>query len=311
MNPASSTIKREITGRTLAAFFAIAFGLSWGLMSLYFAFPEHLERIFGPVGYTNPLFVLAVYAPALAGLGLTLRHYGLRGLGSFLRRLTLWRMPAAWWTLLLLGVPAVFYLGATIKGTFPASFPFSPWYSVLPALLTGLAIGPMEEFGWRGFALPLLQRRFSPFVASLVLGVVWAVWHVPAFFMSGTPQSSWSFGSFFLGVMAITMILTPMFNSARGSLLVAAIFHFMMNNPVWPDAQPWDSVLFAVVAVVVVIINRKAMFTRGSGVTEVLAPEAGSSERTLRTSGADAESLPDSTLYDAHIGTSRPTLHTR
>jgi len=111
----------------------------------------------------------------------------------------------------------------------------------------------MEELGWRGVALPLLQRRFTPFVASLVLGVIWAVWHLPAFFMSGTPQSGWSFGSFFLGVMAITIILTPMFNAARGSLLVAALYHFLMNNPIWPDAQPWDSVLFALVAVVVVL----------------------------------------------------------
>jgi len=310
MNPARKTTKREMTGKTLMAFFAIAFGLSWGLMSLYFAFPDQLERTFGPVGYTNPLFVLAVYAPALAGIGLTLRHHGLRGLGSFLRRLTLYRMPAAWWTFLLLGVPAVFYLGATIKGTFPAPFPFSPWYEVVPALLIGLAIGPMEEFGWRGFALPLLQRRFSPFTASLVLGAIWALWHVPAFFMSGTPQSGWSFGSFFLGVMAITMILTPMFNSARGSLLVAALYHFMMNNPVWPDAQPWDSVLFAVVAVIVVVINRKTMFARGAGVTEVLAPRAGASERPVHTLG-DEELQTGSTLYDVHAATSRPTLHTR
>ncbi len=82
-----------MTMRTLGAFVGIAFGLSWGLMSLHFAFPDQLERIFGPVGYTNPLFVTAVYAPALAGLALVGKHYGLRGLGSFLRRLMMWRAP--------------------------------------------------------------------------------------------------------------------------------------------------------------------------------------------------------------------------
>lgn len=267
----TDTNGRGMTVRTLGPFFAVTFGLCWGLGALLVAFPQ-IERVVGPMGYTNPLFILMVWAPAFAGAGLVVRHHGLRGLGRFLRRSTLWRMPAAWWSLLLLGVPAIFYLGATIKGTFPAPLPFTPWYSVVPALATALAIGPMEEFGWRGVALPLLQRRFSPFVASLVLGAIWAVWHLPAFFMSGTPQSEWSIGSFFLGVVAITLILTPMFNAGRGSLLVAFLFHFMMNNPVWPDAQPWDSVLFALVAATVVIVNRKTMFARDAGVTEMLAP---------------------------------------
>ena len=102
----------------------------------------------------------------------------------------------------------------------------------------------MEELGWRGLALPLLQRRFSPFVASLVLGVIWAVWHLPAFFFS-TPMSGFSFGTWFLGVMAITLIVTAMFNASRGSLLVAYLFHWMLMNPITPDAQPWDSVILA------------------------------------------------------------------
>jgi membrane protease YdiL (CAAX protease family) len=265
----TNTAGRRMTFKTLGPFFAIAFGLSWGLGVLFVTVPK-IEQVFGPMGYTNPLFILMVWAPAFAGMGLVIGYHGFRGLGRFLRRLVLWRMSAAWWALLLLGVPATFYLGAIIKGTFPAPFPFSPWHTVFPALATALVIGPIEEFGWRGVALPLLQRRLTPFVASLVLGAIWAVWHLPAFFMSGTPQSGWSFGSFFLGVMAITLILTPMFNAARGSLLVAFVFHFMMNNPIWPDAQPWDSLLFTLVAAVVVVVNRKTMFARGAGVTEVL-----------------------------------------
>jgi membrane protease YdiL (CAAX protease family) len=109
---------------------------------------------------------------------------------------------------------------------------------VLPALLTTLLIGPVEEFGWRGVALPLMQRRLAPFWAGLWLGVVWALWHVPAFFLSGTPQSNWSLPGFFVGCVALSLILTPMFNAARGSLLVAALFHFQVNGPAWPDAQP-------------------------------------------------------------------------
>lgn len=263
--------EKGMTTRTLVPFLAIAFGLAWGLMGLYFAFPEQLESIFGPVGYANPLFVISVYAPAIAGLALTLRHYGIRGLGSFLRRLTFWRMPLVGWAFLVLGIPAVFYAGAAINGTLTGPEALA---TLLPSLALMLVLGPMEEFGWRGVALPLLQRKYTPFVASLVLGVIWAVWHLPAFFLGGTPQSGWSFGSFFLGVMAITMILTAMFNASAGSLLIAALYHFQMNNPAWPDAQPWDSVLFAVIAIVLVIVHRKKMFSREASVTDVIASPA-------------------------------------
>jgi len=182
-------------------------------------------------------------------------------------------MPAAWWAFLILGIPAVYYAAAAVTGAIRDPFPFSPWYKVIPALAAALLIGPIEEFGWRGVALPLLQRRFAPIWASLILGAVWGIWHLPAFFMSGTPQSAWSFGPYFLGVLGISVILTQMFNSSRGSLLIAALFHFQVNGPAWPDAQSLGFVLFAVIAVIVVIVNRKAMFSREAGVTDVLLPK--------------------------------------
>jgi membrane protease YdiL (CAAX protease family) len=274
--PATGTTEATPRGMrfgTLGPFFAIAFGLSWGLIALALLFPAQIEAIFGPIGYTNPLFILAVYAPGIAGIVLVWRHYGLKGLGSYFRRLTLWRMPLTWWVFLVLGIPAIVYGGAAIKGTLSDPFPFSPWYDVLPALAIGLVIGPIEEFGWRGVALPLLQRRFAPLWASLILAVVWGLWHVPAFFLSGTPQSAWSIGPYLVGVVAITVILTPMFNAARGSILIAALFHFQLNNPIWPDAQPWDSLVYVIAAVVIVLLNRRSMVTRDGAVTEVLMPE--------------------------------------
>jgi uncharacterized protein len=105
-----------------------------------------------------------------------------------------------------------------------------------------------------------------------LLGVIWAVWHMPAFLMRGTPQSAWSFAPFFAGVVALSIVMTPMFNAARGSLLVAALFHFQTNGPAWPDAQPWDSAIFALVAAAVVWLNRGAMFARGQAVVDVLLP---------------------------------------
>jgi uncharacterized protein len=267
--------QRPVMGtNTLVSFLALTFGLSWGPMSLFMLFADQLTTLFGEMSSTHPFFLLAVYAPGISGIFLVWRHYGLKGLGSFFRRLILWRAPIQWWLFLLLGIPVLIYAAAAIKGTVSDPFPFSPWTLVFPALVQSLLLGPMgEEFGWRGLALPLLQRRFSPFWASLVLGVVWAVWHAPAFLMSGTPQSAWSFGPFFVGLIAITVILTPLFNASRGSLLVAILYHLNIMNPIFPDAQPWDSFLLAIAAAVIVFLNRRQMFQRGSGVKEVLGSE--------------------------------------
>jgi hypothetical protein len=96
------------------------------------------------------------------------------------------------------------------------------------------------------------------------------VWHAPAFLLSGTPQSAWSFGPYLIGVLALSVIITPLFNAAQGSILIAMLFHFQMNGPAWPDAQPWENYLFALIAVGIVIINRKVMLTRGGGGTKVV-----------------------------------------
>jgi hypothetical protein len=168
---------------TLIPFFAIAFGLGWGIVILLIFFPDQTEAIFGPMGYTNPLFILAVYSPGLAGIFLVWRHYGVSGLSSSCGASPYGGCPSpggfSYWP----SVPAAFYLGAAIKGPITDPFPFSPWYAVIPALATGLVIGPVEELGWRGVALPLLQQRIAPLWSSLILGGIWGLWHLPAFFL--------------------------------------------------------------------------------------------------------------------------------
>jgi membrane protease YdiL (CAAX protease family) len=259
--------------RTIIPFLAITFGLSWGIAALLIFFTDQMVAIFGEITNSNPLYILMAYSPGIAGAFLVWRHYGLKGLGSFFRRLTLWRMPRVWWLFLIVGIPIIAYLAAALKGTISDPFPFSPWYLVFPALAQGFFLGTIEEFGWRGLALPLLQRKMAPFWAGLIVGIIWAAWHIPAFLMSGLQYSSWSAVPYFGGVIALSVIITPLFNSARGSLLIAYLYHFQMMNPIFPDAQPWDNLLFALAAVVIVVLNRRTMFKKGAGVTDVLMPE--------------------------------------
>lgn len=270
--PLQSKSGSAMETKALTQFLALTFALTWGLAATFFLFTDQVTAIFGDIGLTNPLVILAVYSPGIVGVFLVWWHYGLKGLGRYFKRLTLWRAPLVWWLFLIVGIPAVVYTGAAIKGTFNAQFPFFPWYEMLPALALSLFLGPIEELGWRGLALPLLQRRFAPFWAGLILGIIWAFWHIPSFLMSGMPQSTWSVVPYFLGIIAICVILTPLFNVSRGSLLISILYHFQMMNPLFPDAQPWDNLLWVAVAVVIVWFNHRTMFQRGAGVTDVLMP---------------------------------------
>jgi membrane protease YdiL (CAAX protease family) len=270
--PLQSKSRSKMEVKTLTQFLALTFALTWGIAALLILFADQMTAIFGEICLTNPLVILAVYSPGFVGVFLVWLHYGLKGLGSYFRRLMLWRAPLIWWLFLILGIPAMVYTGAAIKGTLSDPFPFFPWYTLLPALALALFLGPIEEYGWRGLALPLMQRRFSPFWAGLSLGGIWALWHIPSLLVSGMPQSTWSVMPYFLDIIAISVILIPLFNVTRGSLLISILFHFQMMNPIFPDAQPWDNLLWIAVAVVVVWLNRRTMFQRGAGVTDVLMP---------------------------------------
>lgn len=260
-----------MTTKSLLLFLGLTFGLTWGIAALLILFPDRLTALFGELSLTNPLFILAVYAPAFAAFILVVRHDGAQGLRRLLLRLTLWRCPVGWYLYLVAGIPLLMYCGVALKGTFgDEPFPFSPWVEVFPALAAALLIGPIEEFGWRGVALPLLQQRYAPLWAGLILGVIWGVWHVPAFLLGGTPQSAWSFGPYFVATVAVCVIITPLFNASRGSILLPALAHFQLNNPIYPDAHPYDTITFTLAAVVVVWLNRRTMFSREGAVTEVI-----------------------------------------
>jgi uncharacterized protein len=270
-HPSIQSERRQVQFTALWPFLAITFGLAWGIFVLILLFPKQLVELFGEVSGKNPLFILAVYAPAIAAFLVVARAGGLSGLGRYFGRLLLWRCAPIWYAFLLVGIPLTFYSGAWLKGNlFQEPFPFHAWQPMLSAMLVTLFIGPIEEFGWRGVALPLLQQRFAPIWAALILGVIWGLWHFPAFFQSGTPQSAWPFAPFFAGAVALSVIVTAMFNSSKGSILLPALFHFQLNNPIFPDAQPYDSALRIGVAVVVVWLNSKEMFSSTGAVTDVI-----------------------------------------
>jgi membrane protease YdiL (CAAX protease family) len=264
---------------SLVPFVLIAFGLAWGIVALFIFLPDRMTSLVGELTGQHPLFFLAVYAPAIAAFIVVIYYGGVAGFRRYLTRLFLWRCSPAWYAFLIIGIPLLFYGGSALKGNlFTEPFPFSSLQTLLVALLFMAIKGPVEEFGWRGLALPLLQRKFAPFWAGLILGVIWGLWHLPAFLLSGTPQSAWSFTPFFVGSVAVSVIVTQLFNASRGSILLPALLHFQLINPIWPDAQPYDTVFFVAAALLIVGSNRKVVFSRASAATEVIPKTDGNIE---------------------------------
>ncbi len=268
------TLKSEayqVPYRSFGPFLLISFGLAWGIIGLYIIFPDRMGALFGSLTGNHPLFFLAVYAPAIASFILVVRVGGIVGLRCFLGRVLLWRCSVAWYAFLIIGIPLIFITGSWLRGNLiTEQFPYESIQALLLALFLATIKGPVEEFGWRGLALPLLQRKFAPIWAGLILGAIWGVWHFPAFLLSGTQQSEWSFLAFFIGCLAISIIATALFNRSRGSILLSAFFHFSLMNPIFPDAQPYDTYLLVIAASIIVLWNHKSMFTQEGSIMEVI-----------------------------------------
>ena len=284
----SSGNSAQVPFNSLVPFLLITFSLAWGIIALFIFLPDQMTSLFGELTGQHPLFFLAVYAPAIAAFIVVIYYGGAAGLRRYLSRVLLWRCSPAWYAFLIVGVPLLFFGGSVLKGNlFVEPFPFSSFQTFVVALLFMAIKGPVEEFGWRGLALPLLQRKFTPLWAGMILGVIWGLWHLPAFLLSGTPQSAWSFTPFFVGSVAVSVIVTQLFNASRGSILLPALLHFQLINPIWPDAQPYDTIFFVAAAILVVWLNRKAMFKRECGITEVML------QAETRLIREDAEAKPE------------------
>lgn len=101
-----------------------------------------------------------------------------------------------------------------------------------------------------------------------------SVWHFPAFIVGRTPHSEWIFVEFFVSAVVLSVIMTALFNSSKGSILLLVLLHFQLNNPIWPDAQRWVTILFTVAAIVVIIVCRKSMLKSSDAVVDVMSPES-------------------------------------
>lgn len=260
-----------VPSSALAPFLVLTFGITWGLVGLYILAPDMAAATFGEISGSHPVFFLATWSPGIAAFMVVFLHSGMGGMRDFLSRILLWRCAKGWVVFILLLLPLVFVAGSVIKGgPVLAPLPSEGVGPVVAVLFMMLMLGPVEEFGWRGVMQPLLQRHMTPIRAGLIIGATWGIWHLPAFFLSSTVFGDWNFLPFFIGNVTLAVLVTPIFNSARGGLVWPMLFHWQLINPFWPDARPWDTIILVAVAIIVVWWNRRTMFNRDGAVTAVI-----------------------------------------
>jgi membrane protease YdiL (CAAX protease family) len=230
----------------LISFFGMAFAFSWLVWSPWVLsedgaglLPFKLSDVSDAAsGLLNAAAILL--GPTLSGFIMTGITEGRAGIRRLLRRIVLWRVGLRWYLVALIGVPVVMGLGTLIlPGGLASVLALGPGY--VPSYLGSFVLvtilgGPLfEEPGWRGFALPRLQPLHGPLVGTLILGLLWALWHLPEFLVPSWAESSG--GSGFLDiikfiVIAITfaIVTTWIFNNTKGSVFMAILVHASIDT---------------------------------------------------------------------------------
>jgi membrane protease YdiL (CAAX protease family) len=147
---------------------------------------------------------------------------------ALLGRVVLWRVGLQWYAIAL-GLPTVLALATAALNYLLGAPEFIQAGVLTPIELVLFVLVVGEELGWRGYALPLLLEKRSALTASLILGVLWGLWHLPTFLVPGTPQYGLPLTAFVILTIEYSILMTWVFLHTHGSVLIATLFHGAIN----------------------------------------------------------------------------------
>lgn len=265
-----SGVATLMTRHPLASFFVLAYAISWVLWT-----PLVVSGDGSPTGFGVLLVLLGSLVPSSVAIVLVGVMRGKAGVRKLLRRLLIWRVGIGWWVAVVLvsalGVGAV-GLSVLLGGDSPDVTVAIPGAVVLLLLSIFPGSAGGEEIGWRGFALPHLQAVRSALGASVVLGVAWGAWHLPLYLTGADMRPLSLFAPWVVLTVAVSIILTWMYNGTGGSLLIVVLFHAASNLPLTVFFEPLDDqitqpfliyvALMVVAAAVVVAATGPATLSR-------------------------------------------------
>ncbi|HSQ03787.1 MAG TPA: type II CAAX endopeptidase family protein [Burkholderiales bacterium] len=223
-------------------FFALVFCWTWFFWLSAAVLKTSIQTTLG-----GTLLLLGLLGPMAGGIGFTYLTQGKKGRREYWSRIVdLKRIPAKWYLVIFLFIPALMAIvvlldvasggnGTLVQVEKRVTPLLSAPLTIVPLALGVFVHGPIpEELGWRGYVLDRLQARWNALASSLILGAIWAVWHLPLFFIKDMIHHTQGVGSpwfwqFEVGVIPMAVILTWIFNNTRRSTLGAILFHFMAN----------------------------------------------------------------------------------
>lgn len=216
----------------LIGYVLLTYAVTWTawFTSAAFADAAGIGILFGLGG---PVFLLGVFAPGLVAIAIVAAEDGRAGVVRLLAQIGRWQVGGRWY-LFAVGYFIAIKLGAAllqrvITGGWPP-FGETPVPLMLGAILVSTWSQAGEEVGWRGHALPRLAQCCGLGGASIVLGIVWAVWHLPLFFIEGSGSQGQSFPVYLLHVIALSVAMAWLYWKTRRSLLLVMVMHASVNN---------------------------------------------------------------------------------
>ena len=225
--PASRGRRRAYSVRTLLIFFALSFAIMWAaFITVAVAVPAGT-----PAG--SLLILLGAYSPGLTAIALTAWSDGQAGLRALLGRLLHANVPARYYVFAVSYMAAIKLAAALLHRVLLGTWPRfgAEELMLMPfAIVLSTPFQAGEEIGWRGYALPRLTTRFGLAGASLLLGAIWAVWHLPQFYIAGGDSYQQSFPVWAVQVIALSVALAWLYARSGGSLLLVMLLHSAINN---------------------------------------------------------------------------------
>ena len=222
----------------MTRFFLLSYAVTWTCFTSVAAARIPTRSPLGAL-----LILLGAIAPGLVALALTARAEGGPAARALLGRVLRWRVAWPWYLFAVGYIPAIKLCVALVHrlatGVWP-HFGTDPWYLIPAAIAFSTPFQAGEEIGWRGYALPRLAARFGLARASLVLGLIWAVWHLPQFFIREGDTYGQSFFVFTFQVVALSVAMAWLYARTGGSLLLVMLMHAAVNNAkdIVPSAVP-------------------------------------------------------------------------
>ena len=225
-----NAIANWIRTHRLGAFFLLAFAISWTLNGLVIVLGVEMSW----ARWIASGFLSAA-GPAIAAVIVV--YVSDDDLRAWARGIIDWRVHPKWYAAAI-GIPAAIGLGSALLADLlggPIDFEaFSPALTMLAfGVVLGTFIGGgQEEIGWRGFAQPELQQRYSGLTTAIIIGVAWGAWHLPLFFDPFAPHAQWPLvtqAAWFVGLLGFSILLSWVYNGTGGSILLAMVMHGSIN----------------------------------------------------------------------------------